>query len=263
MYGLVNDLSTLFNDDPPVYQKPASSSTTPTPPTNSDSPSTLTTSGSFRTTPTYNPSATSATPQQSSYTPPPSSFTSQPPQYGGVYNPYNQLPPTTSTPQSSFVPPPFIPSEKDKLSQKVKEKLQPHTKDLTEKINHDNDIQMKLVQRQNELNDQEAIIDKELPQLLREVNALKERESNLDRWVETHENKELDVDKMIEPEDAHSKQVLELLAEDNAIDDLVWVLGESLDKKTVDTESYLSRVRQLAREQFMKKALLLKLQYKL
>lgn len=144
----------------------------------------------------------------------------------------------------------------------MKEKVPVYIKDLQEKIDNDAQVSIKLAARTKELAEEEARLDRELPNLIREVNSLKEREANLTKWIETHEKRDMDVDKMIEPEDMHSRQVLELLAEDNAIDDLVWVLGEALDKKTITTDTYLTRVRQLAREQFMKRALLLKLSYK-
>jgi len=233
LYGLVNDLSTLFNEDPPVYQKPPTTTTTTTNTTPSSSMNM--------------PNIPSATP-----TPPTNSDSHYP------YNRYNATPsPFPATP--SFLSPK---TDRDALLEKVREKVPLYIKDLQEKVDNDTQVSIKLTARSKELADEELRLDRELPTLIREVNALKEREANLDKWIDTHEKRDMDVDKMIEPEDMHSRQVLELLAEDNAIDDLVWVLGEALDKKTISTDTYLTRVRQLARDQFMKRALLLKLSYK-
>jgi ESCRT-I complex subunit TSG101 len=146
---------------------------------------------------------------------------------------------------------------------KLREKVYQHVKQMQENIGKEEEIASKLTLRGKQLVEEEVLVELELPKLNSDLNALKKRESDLDKWIESHEKQEIDVDKMIEPEDMHSRQVLELLAEVSAIEDLIWVLGEALDKKIIDLDTYLTRVRQMARDQFMKKALLTKLSYKL
>jgi len=267
LLGLLNDLSELFNQDPPVYQKPqtptaASSSTTPTPATTATTPTLPTTTAASTPNMTssmmnnysmYNqPSPTTSSTSSSTST------TTQPPSY----DPYATMQATSTTNPNQFNS--SNTNEKNQLINKVRDSCSIIVKDLQEKIDNDTQVCTKLTMRARELSEQEMKLDAESPNVMRERNAFMDRESSLNRWIDSHEKKEMDVDRMIEPEDMHSRQVLELLAEDNAIDDLVWVLGEALHKKThMDCDTYLNRVRQLGREQFMKRALLLKLSYKL
>jgi ESCRT-I complex subunit TSG101 len=255
IYELVNDLSTLFNDDPPVYQKPSSPSTTSTTQmnnnnhnhnpnnnnNNNNSSSSISSGGSGGAT------ANNFTMSSSFY--------------------YKPVPSSTGTPTPPTVSPTISPaattSDRDIVMRKLREKVYRHVKQMQENIGKEEEIASKLTLRGKQLAEEEALVELELPKLNSDLNALKKRESDLDKWIESHEKQEIDVDKMIEPEDMHSRQVLELLAEVSAIEDLIWVLGEALDKKIIDLDTYLTRVRQMARDQFMKKALLTKLSYKL
>jgi len=54
-------------------------------------------------------------------------------------------------------------------------------------------------------------------------------------------------------------QLYELVTDDMAIEDTIYVLGKALDKERVSLEVFLKHTRALAREQFLKRALVKKI----
>lgn len=51
-------------------------------------------------------------------------------------------------------------------------------------------------------------------------------------------------------------QLIDLVAEDNAISDTIYHVTRALDAERIDLDRYLKAVRSLAREQYMKRALI-------
>jgi ESCRT-I complex subunit TSG101 len=54
-------------------------------------------------------------------------------------------------------------------------------------------------------------------------------------------------------------RLLNLVAEDNAIEDTLYHLGRALNSERIDLERFLKQTRFLAREQFMRRALAIKI----
>lgn len=54
-------------------------------------------------------------------------------------------------------------------------------------------------------------------------------------------------------------QLVDLVAEDNAIEDTLYHLGRALNAERIDLDRFLKQTRVLAREQFMKRALAMKI----
>lgn len=55
-------------------------------------------------------------------------------------------------------------------------------------------------------------------------------------------------------------QLVDLVAEDNAIEDTIYHMTRALDAERVDLDRYLKSIRSLAREQYMKRALIERIQ---
>lgn len=51
-------------------------------------------------------------------------------------------------------------------------------------------------------------------------------------------------------------RLVDLVAEDNAIEDTIYHMTRALDAERVDLDRYLKSIRSLAREQYMKRALI-------
>jgi len=61
------------------------------------------------------------------------------------------------------------------------------------------------------------------------------------------------------PIDTHSSQMLQLAAENAAIDDCIYVLDQSMGRGNMPLEVFLKEVRRLSKRQFMVKAHLMKI----
>jgi len=69
-----------------------------------------------------------------------------------------------------------------------------------------------------------------------------------------NENQDVDIDDTVVPEDPLSKQLFNLIAEDSAIEDVVYHLEKALAENIIDLESFLKETRTLARQQFFVRA---------
>ncbi|CAN6640924.1 hypothetical protein TRVA0_018S01574 [Trichomonascus vanleenenianus] len=70
---------------------------------------------------------------------------------------------------------------------------------------------------------------------------------------------EPDIDEVITAENVVYNQLYELVSEDAAIEDTIYVLGKALSKEKIGLEPFLKHTRTLAREQFFKRALVNKI----
>lgn len=66
---------------------------------------------------------------------------------------------------------------------------------------------------------------------------------------------EPDPDSMVLATSIVGNQLVDLVAEDNAIEDTLYHLGRALNAERIDLDRFLKQTRMLAREQFMKRAL--------
>jgi ESCRT-I complex subunit TSG101 len=88
--------------------------------------------------------------------------------------------------------------------------------------------------------------------------ALTQSNEALTAWLAEMEPKQhnpLDVDAAVQPADVYSKQMIELQAEDRAIDDTIAVLEEALHESKITLTQYLKHVRSLGDKQFKARAL--------
>jgi ESCRT-I complex subunit TSG101 len=85
------------------------------------------------------------------------------------------------------------------------------------------------------------------------------RKNELIEWIEKNEGKEMDVDTMINPQDVHSQQILELSSEEMAIDDAIYYLEQKLETGGIELNDWFKHIRELSRKQFLKKALIKKM----
>jgi len=67
------------------------------------------------------------------------------------------------------------------------------------------------------------------------------------------------VDKIVLPDNLHSKQMLELSSENASISDLMYFMDRALVKETLPLDVHLKEIRKLAKKQFLTRALLLKI----
>jgi ESCRT-I complex subunit TSG101 len=228
LYELVNNLSAVFGQEPPVFQKTSStpSSDYSTQTQNINSPVYMMTS---------------------STTPPPPMQTQSP-----ITVQQPQINMQTSKQQMKD-------NIKRQLIAKIEYKLRPLVEETTKNLKAEMDTQDELNVRAQKLDQLDLQMTNEEKQMDNDIETLRAKLTSFDLWIQNHEKKDIDVDKAIEPEDIYSKQILDLMAEENAIEDFFYYLDKALQYKTIDLETYLNHVREASRQQFMKKALLKKI----
>ncbi|KAK9280912.1 hypothetical protein L1049_003803 [Liquidambar formosana] len=101
--------------------------------------------------------------------------------------------------------------------------------------------------------------------LKRRVNVLAGEADVLMNWLRVHDPKSVvavaadELEDAFEADDEESKSVLDLLAADGAMDDLIYALDKAVEEGVLSFELYIRQVRILAREQFFSRAKLVKL----
>ena len=68
--------------------------------------------------------------------------------------------------------------------------------------------------------------------------------------LKAEQSKDFDVDEFLEPSDVLSRQLLDLVAEENAYDDCIELLSNALQERSIATEDWLFEVRDCYKKQF-------------
>uniref|UniRef100_A0A3Q2DXR2 Tumor susceptibility 101a n=1 Tax=Cyprinodon variegatus TaxID=28743 RepID=A0A3Q2DXR2_CYPVA len=103
-------------------------------------------------------------------------------------------------------------------------------------------------------------LDQEVTDVDRNIDLLKKKDEELTEALEKMENQSEnnDIDDVIVPTAPLYKQILNLYAEENAIEDTIFYLGEALRRGVIDLDVFLKHVRLLSRKQFQLRALMQK-----
>jgi hypothetical protein len=104
------------------------------------------------------------------------------------------------------------------------------------------------------------------------LQTMRDKEAQFQSWLQEYESKfpapgsdeaaaaaQLNIDEAIVPSDGPSRQLFDCVAERSAIEDLLHNLDRALSNDTVDLQTFLKKVRELARRQFMAMALSIKI----
>jgi ESCRT-I complex subunit TSG101 len=106
------------------------------------------------------------------------------------------------------------------------------------------------------------------------MEEMEKREREVDQSIAVMKDKNAQLESLLEylraqPDDVNIddavsattplyEQILQLYAEENAIEDTVYYLGEALRKGVIELETFLKYVRELSRKQFMARATIMK-----
>jgi ESCRT-I complex subunit TSG101 len=119
----------------------------------------------------------------------------------------------------------------------------------------------------NDLNKGKAKLEEMMVRMEREVTEIEEtkrqlqaKNSQLGEILAKHENNgnTPNIDEAFGPTEPLYKQLLNAFAEENAVVDAIYYLGEALSKGVIELELFLKHVRDLSRRQFMLRALMQK-----
>ncbi|KAJ8977048.1 hypothetical protein NQ317_000720 [Molorchus minor] len=267
LLGLIQVMIVTFGEQPPVFAR-AKDNDPPYPPNSFmpqpggyNMPSYPTpyppSSVGFGGYPPYPPSS-----NQSSYPPYPTSYPSYPNNSFG--------PPTpsvgTGTIKDEHIRESLLTAIEEKLMRRMKEQFQQNQAELET-----------LKRTQEELKQGKAKLDSILSRLEKEqqnmqkrrviwiknITVLKDKEQELNKAIERISNQEsIDVDDAVTTTAPLYKQLLNAFAEEAALEDAIYYMGEALRCGVIDLDVFLRQVRTLSRKQFILRALMQKCRQK-
>eukprot|EP01080_Neovahlkampfia_damariscottae_P007835 gene7835-12309_t len=220
IYEMINYMSAIFGNDPPVYQKPT----------------------------------TTNVQNQSVYKP-----QQQQPQKS-LQQQQSQPQQSSSSSSFFGIPSFFQsqPKTEDLLTKKVTENVEKYKNDAVREIDDAMKKQVELNQRSAHLEEAFKQLETDKRNCVEAINYFDQKGKEIDIWLSQH-NDELDIDQVVAVSDEQSQQILELVAMDHSIDDAVYYLDKALEKKMIEFDKYIEIVREISKKQFMQKALLKKI----
>jgi len=281
LVGCVQVMCHVFGEEPPVYSKPAPVRPPPQPHT----PYSTQHGAPYPTYPAQGPPTTTYQPAFPSQTPYPTVNPQRPPYptpmragyppYGG----YPPVPPDTRSvaPASAYPPQPSqvnaqVQKEstidenmiKASLMTAVNDKLKRRFKDTVAQAQ--SEIQA-LKKTENDLKAGTVKIDSIVDRLEKEVAdadsniiMLEQKNEEFEKELDKLQKKQddLDVDDVVMATTPVYRQIVSSFAEEQALEDTIYYLGEALHKGVVDVDTFLKHVRAMSRQQFMLRAVIQK-----
>uniref|UniRef100_A0A8P4KPD2 Tumor susceptibility 101a n=1 Tax=Dicentrarchus labrax TaxID=13489 RepID=A0A8P4KPD2_DICLA len=150
----------------------------------------------------------------------------------------------------------LISAVSDKLRWRMKEEMDRAQAELDALKRTEEDLK----KGHQKLEEMVSRLDQEVTEVDRNIDLLKRKDEELSEALEKMENQSEnnDIDDVIVPTAPLYKQILNLYAEENAIEDTIFYLGEALRRGVIDLEVFLKHVRLLSRKQFQLRALMQK-----
>uniref|UniRef100_A0A8D0GXY8 Tumor susceptibility 101 n=1 Tax=Sphenodon punctatus TaxID=8508 RepID=A0A8D0GXY8_SPHPU len=258
LLGLIQVMIVVFGDEPPVFSRPTISAAYP----------------SYQATGPPNTSYMPGMPSGISHYPP--GHPSNPSGYPGYpYPPSGQFPATASTQHYPSQPPvttvgpsrdgtisedtiraSLISAVSDKLRWRMKEEMDRAQAELNALKRTEEDLK----KGHQKLEEMVTRLDQEVAEVDKNIELLKKKDEELSSALEKMESQSEnnDIDEVIVPTAPLYKQILNLYAEENAIEDTIFYLGEALRRGVIDLDVFLKHVRLLSRKQFQLRALMQK-----
>ncbi|KAF5301769.1 hypothetical protein FQR65_LT08752 [Abscondita terminalis] len=269
LLGLIQVMIVTFGDQPPVFAKPKDEMPYPRTPFMPPPPGGS--GGSFMPYPTPYPPAGGFGGYPPPYPPTNTGF----PQYPNYpaptsYPPYPQTnfdkPPTmqsnlsgTGTIKEEHIKESLLTAIEEKLMRRMKEQFQQSQAELdTLRRTHE-----ELKQGKAKLDAILNRLEKDENDLNKNITLLQDKEQELDKAIERLSNQEsIDVDDAVITTAPLYKQLLNAFAEEAALEDAIYYMGEALRRGVIDLDVFLRQVRTLSRKQFMLRALMQKCRQK-
>ncbi|CAD7003491.1 tumor susceptibility gene 101 protein isoform X2 [Ceratitis capitata] len=272
LLSLIQVMILTFGDHPPVFSKPrdplsysqaaggggylpypsanagTSGSIPPYPPVNSFGPYASYSTGS-------NSTVANASAVPGSY--PPYMNFPQVPGYNSCYN--SSTPSSTGTITEEHIKASLISAVEDKLRRRLQEKVNQYQAEI-ETLNR---TKQELVEGSLKIDNVISRLNREEMELEKNVSILRDKEQELVKCLEAFENnKGIDPDEAVTTTAPIYRQLLNAYAEEAALEDAIYYMGEALRSNVIDLETFLKHVRQLSRKQFMLRGIMQKCRQK-
>ncbi|XP_015193734.1 tumor susceptibility 101a isoform X2 [Lepisosteus oculatus] len=257
LFGLIQVMIVVFGEEPPVFSRPTTQP--PYQPYQATGPPNSSYVPGMPTVSSYGPSHTPNTGGYPGYPYP--GGTSYPP--AGSTPHYGAQPPVTTVGPSrdgtigeDTIRASLISAVSDKLRWRMKEEMDRAQAELDVLKRTEEDLR----KGHQKLEDMVSRLDQEVAEVDRNIELLKKKDEELSAALEKMESQSEtnDIDDVIVPTAPLYKQILNLYAEENAIEDTIFYLGEALRRDVIDLEVFLKHVRLLSRKQFQLRALMQK-----
>lgn len=277
LYGLIQILTIIFGDEPPVYSRsagqPPPTSTYPGQGANPPYPVAggagmpMPGTGGYPGGggPGYPAATASQYPGYPSYNQPAMPAQTSYPGYPG-YPGSTQAPTQTASAQQSMPPVPRQSTLSDdtiriSLLSGVEDKMRRKLKDIFSQAQAEMDT---LQRTQDDLNrgkktleDMLTKLEKEQNDVERSMRVLQEKDGEMEELINKMEGQsEVSIDEAVMPTAPLYRQLLECFAEEQATEDAIYYLTEGLKRQVIDLDVYLKQVRELSRRQFQMRALI-------
>jgi len=147
-----------------------------------------------------------------------------------------------------------------KLTDKLIIRLTEYNKSTTSEIDELFEKQATLTKNTEKIQTNMDALQKEKDKIEENMKTLTQKFEEVCSWLEKNDKqeKDIDVDGLLQPKDLLSQQLLDLIAEDLAIEDVIYYMDKALRDGVIDITTFMKECRSLAREQFFKKALIKK-----
>merc|ERR1719289_303001 len=158
-------------------------------------------------------------------------------------------------------------TEKDQLTKKVKSILHDELTKLHERwvkeVNELQRMQTNLQRSKHEIETEEKAIEQQTNDFKNLKEELETANATIQTWLDANKDSPpIDLLTTVEPQNVWSKQLIQAVAQDSAIDDTLYCLDRALGEDAINFKNYLKQVRKLTREQFFKRALTQKIEEK-
>ncbi|XP_072400083.1 tumor susceptibility gene 101 protein isoform X2 [Diabrotica undecimpunctata] len=261
LLGLIQVMIVTFGEQPPVFARAKDNESYPSnsfmpqpsggymPPYPTPYPPA---SGGFGGYPPYPPTSNNSF---QGYPPYPSTQ----PQYPFNFGPPGTQASGTGTIKEEHIRESLLTALEEKLLRRMKEQFQQNQAEL-ETLKR---TQEELKQGKLKLDGILSRLEKEKNDLDKNITMLQDKEQELNKAIERISNQEsIDVDDAVTTTAPLYKQLLNAFAEEAALEDTIYYMGEALRCGVIDLDVFLRQVRTLSRKQFMLRALMQKCRQK-
>ncbi|XP_053955044.1 tumor susceptibility gene 101 protein [Anastrepha ludens] len=182
------------------------------------------------------------------------------PQVPGYNSGYNSTTPSsTGTITEEHIKASLISAVEDKLRRRLQEKVNQYQAEI-ETLNR---TKQELVEGSSKIDNVIARLNREEVELQKNINVLRDKEQELEKSLGALEKSDgIDPDEAVTTTAPLYRQLLNAYAEEAALEDAIYYLGEALRSGVIDLETFLKHVRQLSRKQFMLRAIMQKCRQK-
>lgn len=253
LLGLIQVMIVVFGEEPPVFSRPSTQATFPAagPPNTSYMPSTPGLPYS---------QGHSANPGGFQGYPYPAAASGYPSTGSSLYTPVSPVttvgPTRDGTIGEDTIRASLVSAVSDKLRWRMKEEMGRAQAELDALKRTEEDLK----RGHQKLEEMVTKLDLEMADVDKNIDSLKQKDEELTVALERMQNQseDNDLDDVIVPTAPLYKQILNLYAEENAIEDTIFYLGEALRRDVIDLDVFLKHVRLLSRKQFQLRALMQK-----